>query len=162
MLLREDVIHFAVRTFLRECGWLLIAGQYPNGSDDELPPLNVVDPEVACDDSPDCRRHSLNKLVPDLVAVRQDELLVIEMKPDYDEGDVSKLEELLGARRADFEACLLDLAGRRRLQLATKVSDLIPLPALAFSDASRKKTGAYRCLRVRQDLSVCLTGPWAK
>ena len=37
---------------VRDGGWRLIAGQYPGGSDDELPALNIVDPTVARDNSP--------------------------------------------------------------------------------------------------------------
>ncbi len=69
--IRQDLVHYSVREFLRSKGWQLIAGQYPNGSDNELPPLNVLDPNLARDNSPDPRRHSKNKYVPDLVACKQ-------------------------------------------------------------------------------------------
>ena len=78
LLLREDAIHLTIRKELKKRGWKLIAGEYPNGSDDELHSLKVVDPFFARDESPDHRRHSINKLVPDLVAYKDSSFLIIE------------------------------------------------------------------------------------
>lgn len=130
-LLREDVIHFHMREGLRAEGWTLVAGQYPNGSDDELRALNVVDPTVARDRSPRPRHHSKDKLVPDLVAHKQGLLLVVEAKPDYDLGDEAKLIRMSADRRADFDDALAPLlieAG-----ILTPATDLIFIPALAFT-----------------------------
>ena len=91
-----------------------MAGQYPSGSDDALPCLNVVDPSLARDQSPDHRRHSANKLVPDLVARLATDLLVVEMKPLYDPADEAKLIDLAGPRRLDFDSALDRLIARRR------------------------------------------------
>src|SRR5688572_15311634 len=99
MSMREDLIHVAVRRVLRNNGWSLVAGQYPNGSDDELPPLNIVDPLVACDDSPDPRRHSLDKLVPDIVAGNGRLLIIAEHKPRYFPDDAIKLSDLIETKR---------------------------------------------------------------
>ena len=57
-----------------------------------------MDPYFARDQSPDHRRHSLNKLVPDLIAYRDNEFLIIEMKPRYSKADEDKLLELLSGR----------------------------------------------------------------
>ena len=160
MPLREDVIHFAVRGFLREKGWVLLAGQYPNGSDDELQPLNVVDPAVACDGSPDSRRHSQNKLVPDLVAISEPYLLVMEMKPAYDLGDVLKLRELLGVRRQDFCRALTELVARRNLEVGGPVDRLVAIPALGFTEGCGTAPADQCCLLVRPDMAVTPSGPW--
>jgi len=55
----EGHIHLAMRQILIAQGWSLIAGELPGGSDHDLYPLNVVDPALARDRSPDPRRHSL-------------------------------------------------------------------------------------------------------
>src|SRR5260370_4447756 len=99
--MREDLIHVAIRRFLAAQKWTLLAGQYPDGSDD-LPALNIVDPTVARDQSPDPRRHSANKLVPDLVAYKGRIMPLIEMKPRYSEEDEAKLIDLLFNRRASL------------------------------------------------------------
>ena len=49
MKITESYVHVAMREFLKKEGWLLIAGEYPNGSDDELNVLNISDPTVARD-----------------------------------------------------------------------------------------------------------------
>lgn len=132
-LVREDVVHYAVRRFLKQYGWHLLAGQYPNGSDDEIPCLNVMDPGLACDNSPDSRRHSKNKLVPDLLAYRDGILLIIEMKPRYDAKDEKKLEYLLHERRADFLSSLRRLAETKGYVFSCPVEDLVTIPCLGMS-----------------------------
>ena len=52
MKITESYVHVAMREFLKKEGWLLIAGEYPNGSDDELNVLSISDPTVARDHSP--------------------------------------------------------------------------------------------------------------
>lgn len=116
-------------------GWQLIAGQYPSGSDDELPCLNVVDPELARDQSPDHRRHSTNKLVPDLVALADHDLLVVEMKPLYDLGDELKLLDLVGQRRPDFDRALDSLSQSRRLRIPRAATCRV-IPCLGFTAAA--------------------------
>ena len=102
MRMNEGFIHVAVRRALKHHGWRLIAGQFPGGSDDECYALNVMDPVVACDNSPDPRRHSDNKLVPDLFAMKGNVVLILEMKPSYSAEDESKLLSISGDRRTDL------------------------------------------------------------
>ena len=87
----EGLIHLSMRAFLTRQGWQLIAGEYPGGSDHQLYPLNVVDPALARDESPDPRRHSLGELIPDLVALRKRDLFIGEAKLGHDDGDRAKL-----------------------------------------------------------------------
>lgn len=113
---------------------MLVAGQYPGGSDDELPPLNIMDPSVARDRSPDPRRHSNDKLVPDLVVLRGDLLFVLEMKPRYSASDERKLEMIIGERRPDLFRALRDLGGRRGIPKLAVPEDLVLVPTLGFVD----------------------------
>lgn len=151
--MREDYIHFFARRFLRERDWLLVAGQYPDGSDDELPSLNVMDPELARDRSPDHRRHSMNKLVPDLVAYREGYLLVIEAKPRHDTGDEEKLLNMLGQRRADFLNALDTLIRGRGIGIPTSISELTLVPCLSFSAPKRfRMRQEFAYLIIREEL----------
>lgn len=134
--LREDLIHVAIRKFLVKNRWTLLAGQYPDGSDDELPCLNVMDPTLACDNSPDARRHSKNKLVPDLVAYRIPFCAFIEMKPTYSQSDESKLEELLVTRKRDTLTALDVLFARRETARQHDVGQLVLVPCLGFSSTA--------------------------
>lgn len=137
MELREDVIHYSVREFLRQAGWKLVAGQYPDGSDDELAPLNVVDPALARDNSPDHRRHSKNKLVPDLVACHRRTMVVVEMKPSYAQDDELKLLRLLNERRDDFLSALASLVALRKIALPAPLDEFSYVPCLGFTATSR-------------------------
>lgn len=131
--LTEGLIHVATRRYLRDDGWRLIAGQYPGGSDDELHTLYVVDPTVARDNSPDPRRHSSGKLVPDIVALRRRTLLIVEAKVGYSVEDRNKLVYLLTDRRADLLAALHKFALARRISELLPVDTLDLVPALAFA-----------------------------
>lgn len=129
-MMREDFIHYHMRTGLKNLDWTLIAGQYPDGSDDELRTMYVVDPAVARDRSPQPRHHSLNKQVPDLVAYRDDMLLVVEAKPNYDLADEKKLLNLMSIRREDFNRAAVPLLIQMGIDRQAK--DLTLVPALAF------------------------------
>lgn len=129
----EGMVHVAVRRFLREEDWLLLAGQYPGGSDDELPPLNIVDPLVARDQSPDPRRHSLGKLVPDVVALKANTLLIVEAKVGFSEADRLKLVELLENRRQDLLSALRRFAAVRGISELAEPERLNIVPALAMA-----------------------------
>ena len=157
--LREDLIHFAVRRFLKERGWQLVAGQYPNGSDDELHPLNIVDPLLACDNSPDHRRHSKNKFVPDLVACKGSNMLIVEMKPTYSRKDEAKLIKLLSERRPHLLSALEDLVETRGVKLQSEIADLVFVPALGFSGPAPYQRNQGICyIRVRSQSSVVFQG----
>lgn len=127
----ETVVHISARKFLKSDGWILIAGQYPGGSDDELPVLNIVDPNLARDNSPDHRRHSLGKFVPDIVAIKNGELLIVEAKPSYSAADKLKLNDLLSNHLGDLQRALADF--QLRHQLKFDLNELKPVPCLAFA-----------------------------
>jgi hypothetical protein len=128
----EGRIHLAMRHVLRHQGWLLVAGEYPGGSDHELYPLNVVDPAVARDDSPDPRRHSLRELIPDLVALRGRDLFIGEAKVHYDSKDRQKLELLVSERREDLVRALEIFAIERNCPKLLPAETLILCPTLVF------------------------------
>lgn len=128
----EGHIHVAMRKILAEQGWLLVAGEFPGGSDHELYPLNVVDPILARDGSPDHRRHSLGELIPDLVALRGRYLFIGEAKVRYDADDRIKLELLLSKRREHFLNALRKFSKERRIPELLPVETLVLCPTLVF------------------------------
>lgn len=125
-------MHRAVRRHLRLNDWVLVAGQWPGGTDDELHVMYIVDPTVARDHSPDPRRHSLDKFVPDVVALKDNMLLVIEAKCDYSQADFNKLERLSGERREDLYAALRTFGRERGFPALSQPELLSVRPALAF------------------------------
>jgi hypothetical protein len=128
----EAFVHRAVRRYLRQTGWRLVAGQWPGGTDDELHVLYIVYPTVARDFSPNPRRHSLDKFVPDVVALKDTILLLIEAKPGYSQTDADKLELLLGERREDLYSALRTFGRERGFPALVEPERLSIRPALAF------------------------------
>ena len=125
-----------MRAFLKGQGWLLVAGEYPGGSDHELYQLNVVDRVVARDNSPDPRRHSSGELTPDLVALRNRTLFIGEAKPRYDDLDRDKLVRLLTERQSDLIAALETFALERGFPNLSPVETLEMHPVLIFPSTS--------------------------
>jgi hypothetical protein len=160
----EGHVHLAMREHFRSTGWTLIAGEYPGGSDHELYPLNVVDPKLARDRSPDPRRHSLGELIPDLVALRGSHLAICEAKPKYDEGDRRKLVVLLTQRRTDLDAALEKFARERGAPSVLPVARLTIWPVLvfpAFVSAPAPEDG-LSYLRVADLKTSAFEGPLAE
>src|SRR6266513_2700183 len=128
----EANVHIAIREHLKQNGWRLVAGQFPGGSDDEVAILYVYDPTVARDDSPDPRRHSRDKLVPDLIALKGETLLLVEKKTSYSFDDAAKLRDLVTTRRKDLYAALRGFGGRRHIPEIIKPQRLRLVPAMGF------------------------------
>lgn len=133
----EGHVHLAMRKVLRKTGWTLIAGEYPGGSDHELYPLNVVDPTVARDQSPDPRRHSLGELIPDLIALRDRQLLIAEAKVSYNVPDMEKLLYLVSERRDDFFTALEKFAEERNFPILMPLNTLQLYPTLVFVESKK-------------------------
>jgi hypothetical protein len=112
---------------------MLLAGEYPGGSDHELYPLNVTDPTVARDNSPDPRRHSTGELIPDIVALKGRALLLGEAKVHYSDADRVKLETLTGDRVGDLEAALEKFSIERGFPHVMPFQTLVSLPVLVFT-----------------------------
>lgn len=152
--MREDLIHVAVRRYLRHNNWQLIAGQFPNGSDDELPSLNVLDPIVARDNSPAPRHHSLDKIVPDIVAYSQGILLLAEHKPHYSFSDEQKIENLLEYRQDHLITALHSLVNSGRATIPVPIESLIFVPCLGFASDSRFNVNPNFCYFKVEDLDT--------
>jgi hypothetical protein len=150
-----------MRRFLTRHGWRLIAGEFPGGSDHELYPLNVVDPAIARDESPDPRRHSLGELIPDLIALQDRKLFVGEAKVRYDEGDRAKLVLLLSGRKAHLLAALRTFARERQIPELLPVERLVLHPVLVFRTdaAAPRPTGGFSYLRVASMTEAFFEGP---
>lgn len=129
----EGLIHISMRDYFLRNNWSLIAGELPGGTDHDLYPLNVTNPNVARDNSPDPRRHSLDELIPDLVALRKNYLVIAEAKVAYDFNDQSKLVNLLTNRLEHLHMALEKFAVERGQKSLLPVGNLILCPVLVFS-----------------------------
>ena len=125
-----------MREYLKKEGWLLIAGEFPTGSDDELNVLSISDPVVARDNSSDPRRHSNGEIVPDLVAYKENTVIVIEAKPSYSIDDKNKLTDLLECKKDRLIFSLKKFASVKREFAGIDFDMANYVPVLAFGNPS--------------------------
>lgn len=99
-VLSESEVYVYSKRFLRNCGWKLIGGEPPGGSDG-LPRVEAKHPDV------DTKGSEGSKKV-DIIAYHDGHVLLLELKSKFDRGDVEKLDELVGEgrwRRSLVVAC---------------------------------------------------------
>ena len=136
--MKESLIHVAMRRYLKQAGWTLLAGEYPGGSDDELYVFSVMDPALARDGSPAPRRHSEGEIVPDLLAYKDGSILVVEAKPKYSAADKEKLRRLFDGKYELLVRSLAAFCRRRGLLPGVDVGHARYVPTLAFENPSLK------------------------
>lgn len=90
-VLSESEIYVHAKRYLRNCGWTLVGGEPPGGSDG-LPRVEAKHPDHDV-------KGSLGSKKVDLIAHRDGHLLLLELKSRYDRQDVTKLDELVGQLR---------------------------------------------------------------
>jgi len=90
-MLSESEIYVYSKRHLRECGWTLVGGEPPGGSDG-LPRVEAKHPEVTVKGSEGSKK-------VDIIAYRDGHLLLLELKSRFDRDDVEKLDELVSERR---------------------------------------------------------------
>lgn len=134
----ESFVHVVMRDFLKKEGWTLVAGEYPGGSDDELYVLSIMDPTVACDNSPNPRKHSKGEVVPDLLAFKDGLMLVIEAKPKYSLADKEKLRDLLVNKHKLLCDSLTKFCFERGLLRGVNFEKIRYIPVLAFGNEKYK------------------------
>ncbi len=99
-VLSESEIYVYSKRFLRNCGWTLIGGEPPGGSNG-LPRVEAKHPDVNVKGSQGSKK-------VDLIAYRSGYILLLELKSTFDRGDVRKLDEMVGEqrwRRSLLQAC---------------------------------------------------------
>lgn len=100
-MLSEPEIYVYAKLFLNRCGWTLVGGEPPGGTD-ALPRVEAKDPGFQ-------KKGSRGSKKVDLIAHRDGNLLLLELKPTFHKSDVAKLDELVGSQRwrqAFWEACV--------------------------------------------------------
>jgi hypothetical protein len=132
----EEYVFQAIRAALERCGWCMLAGQAARGSTD----LPVVQARIGS------MKGSKGALKPDLVARKQDYLLVLELKPCFSSSDVEKCRELASSEPL-IVSLLADLVSRRKWPVDASGLPLTP---------RRFLTGiAYQGEPQQLELSVC-------
>lgn len=101
-----------------------------------------MDPELARDNSPEPRKHSTGENVPDLIAYKDNYLLIIEAKSNYSISDKDKLTDLIENKRAILLTSLASFCQKYNFLTNVNLSNLIIIPTLftETKDAATKST----------------------
>jgi hypothetical protein len=104
--LQEDEVYVGAKKLLIANGWTLLGGQPPRGSN-HLPVIEIKWPERTS-------KGSFGAYKPDLLAYKDDKILLIECKPRLDWGDIDKLQSILSDRMR-IDEIFIELRKRRIL-----------------------------------------------
>jgi hypothetical protein len=85
--LNETQVFIAVKSYLLENDWQVVGGQPPSGTD-YLPVIEVRDPKFT-------GKGSKGSYKPDLIAWHDYNLAIIELKPQFNQPDRDKVNEVL-------------------------------------------------------------------
>lgn len=129
----EGKIYYFLKHFLLKKGWILLAGEPPDGSN------NVCRIEIRNKGREGIGSKGSYKI--DLIFLRKDTLFLIELKPQYNQGDINKLNEITTQRLNDLfdaleERCYLDRKDIRRIVKCIGVGTLnnhaLPIDFVGF------------------------------
>jgi hypothetical protein len=105
--MKEDEIYLLTKKLVLGQGFEILGGQPPNGTD-RFPVIEIKSLEHE-------QKGSKSSYKPDLVVANSEMLMIIECKPSFDLGDVSKLREIsLSDKR--LRALINELRQRRSLE----------------------------------------------
>jgi hypothetical protein len=85
--LNETQVYISVKNYLLEKGWHVIGGQPPSGTD-HLPVIEIRDPTYK-------GKGSKGSYKPDLIAWHNSKLVIIELKPSFNQPDRAKVNGVL-------------------------------------------------------------------
>jgi len=124
--MNEAEVYISAKLTLTQLGWVLLAGQPPNGTDN-LPVIEIRDGEH--------RMGSKGSLKPDLVAYNGGVVLIVEAKPLFDKDDEWKLLAALssGVRLLALVSALRERKLLERHEVMIDDEDLTFAGALAHS-----------------------------
>ncbi|MDZ4655051.1 MAG: hypothetical protein U1F44_04160 [Coriobacteriia bacterium] len=136
----ESEVYLRSKKLLRRLGWTLVGGQPPSGCD-HLPVIEIKDPARTT-------KGSRGAYKPDLVAVLGSRLLLVECKPEHDDGDVTKLRAVIedqGRRQALVDE-MLQRGLLKRHSITTSAEELIAGIEGAVAHAGRVTNLANLCV----------------
>ncbi len=103
--MREGQIYEATKAHLLGGGWRVVGGQPPNGTD-KTPVIEIKRPGPPA-------KGSAGSYKPDLVAIKANCILILEIKPRFSPSDVRKVREVLA--NPGRIACLRHELEQRRI-----------------------------------------------
>jgi hypothetical protein len=100
----EMDLYIALKGYLKDTGWEIVGGQPPSGSDH----LPVVEIKL----NHGLEKGSKESFKPDLLALRENQLMLFEIKPKYSQSDFEKLLTVLDSDQR-INALWLELGERK-------------------------------------------------
>jgi len=136
----ETHVYVYTKKFLRDNGWILIAGE-PAGGSDELPRVEIRD-------RLNTNKGSKGSYKIDLIGVKGDLLLLTEIKTKFNYTDIEKLNEVVSVRLQDLKDALFE-----RLKL--DVSNKKIIKSISVSNLGENTVpGDFVCLEVISDDNI--------
>jgi len=83
----EMELYLGLKKYLRKAGWMILGGQPPSGSD-HLPVIEIKLNHGG-------EKGSKHAFKPDLLALRANQIMLFEIKPDFSQADYDKLKSVL-------------------------------------------------------------------
>jgi hypothetical protein len=101
--MNEGEVYFYLKQFLLDKGWGILAGEPPDGSDD-LPRVEIRNRNKV-------GIGSKGSYKIDLIGFKDNVLLLIELKPKFNQGDIDKLNIIKSERLEDLFSALNERCG---------------------------------------------------
>lgn len=129
----EGKIYYFLKNYLINKRWRILAGEPPDGSD------NVPRIEIRSKNRSGIGSGGSYKI--DLIALKQNTLLLIELKPRYNQGDIDKLNIVTSERLGDLFDALKERHGLNRNEIKQVIkcigvsylgNNILPSDFLAF------------------------------
>ncbi len=130
--LNESFVYVETKKLLTGLGWVLVAGE-PSGGSNNLPRIEIRNPSMS-------DKGSKGSYKVDLISTKNKNLLLTEVKVDFDVSDVEKLNIICNERREHLKNALQERLGLdideyyiiKSLSLQNVHSEQVPLDFVCF------------------------------
>ena len=134
-MLNENQIYQKFKTYLREHNWDILGGEPPGGTDNDVPVIELKDPN-------NTRGGSTGSKKIDLICFKEEHFLLLELKKIFAKSDITKLNDICGSEIWRKE--LLHALKEKHLPLADLQEenytddDELLIKALSFNDTGKR------------------------
>jgi len=134
-MLNENQIYQKFKTYLLEHNWNILGGEPPGGTDNDVPVIELKDPD-------NTRGGSTGSKKIDLICFKEEHFLLLELKKIFAESDITKLNDICGSEiwRKEFLHALREkhrLPPNLQEENYTDNDELL-IKALSFNDTGKK------------------------
>jgi hypothetical protein len=120
----ESFVYVKTKKILASLGWKIIAGE-PAGGSDHLPRIEIRDPSMT-------NKGSKGSYKIDIIATKNNKILLTEVKINFNISDVNKLNEICNQRKEHLKSAL-------RERLGLDINEYIIIKSLSLKDVDPNK-----------------------